>query len=239
MVPGSAVFLLVLLLSSCLFSQAQTPVPTASTAQAQASPSPQPTPHPSPSPMPKRFTPEAPFEVGAIISGVTGTGLGNDFGVGGRITYFYEEDAGGEADALSAVEAEIQYMPVDKAPDVFHGGHALEMLAGGTFVVGDRNENLGARLRGGFVRSSNAVTQLTTGPTGTQVATRFGAITTPVLEFGLLMEYFGPNRKSSWGWRADIGDLVLFYPDVPARGFEVRHHFQASMALVYRFPKKK
>ncbi len=189
--------------------------------------------------MPKRFKPESPFDAGLVVSGVTGTGLGNDFGVGGRITYFYEEEAGGEADALSALEAEIQYMPVDKAPDVLHGGHALEALAGGTLVVGDRYANLGAKLRGGFVRSSNAVTQLIAGPAGTQVPARFGAVTTPVLEFGLLMEFFGPNRKNPWGWRADVGDLVLFYPDVPARGFEVRHHLQASLALVYRFPKKK
>src|SRR6185312_12949636 len=95
-----------------------------------------------------------------VVTGLQGNGLGNDLGIGGRFTYTYSEYSDSEISTVSAVEGEINWLAVDKAPDVFHGGRALLALAGITESVGDTSERIGVKLGTGFVRSSNAVTRL-------------------------------------------------------------------------------
>lgn len=56
-----------------------------------------------------------------VASGLQGNGLGNDLGIGGRFTYTYSEYDDSEISTVSALEAEINWFAVDKAPDVFHG----------------------------------------------------------------------------------------------------------------------
>jgi hypothetical protein len=184
--------------------------------------------------------PDPKFQFAGVLSGFTGNGIGNDFGIGGRFSYTYTEDPGGDVGTLTALEAEVNWLPVNKARDVFHGGRALEVLLGVTPSVGDTGERVGVKLRSGFIRSSQAVTDLTsiTTPSGTQfVPSRVGPITNPVLEFGALYERF--QGDGHWGLRFDVGDLMVFYPDLPARGFRVRQHLEASVALTYRFPMKR
>ena len=171
-----------------------------------------------------------------VASGLQGNGLGNDLGIGGRFTYTYSEYDDSEISTVSALEAEINWFAVDKAPDVFHGGQALLGLAGLTESVGDTSERIGVKLRPGFIRSNNAVTRLNQAADGRFVPARFGAITNPVLDLGVLVEAYPGNRH--WGFRVDVGDLVAFYPDLPARGFRVRHQLAASIALNYHFFSK-
>jgi len=208
----------------------------ASWMMAQSTQQPPPRPSPSPRKLPPTFRPDDPYEVSAVVTGLQGNGLGNDFGIRGRFTYTYSEHDDSEIGTVSALEAEINWLPVNKAPDVFHGGRALLALAGITESVGDTSERIGIKLGTGFVRSSNAVTRLSQATDGSLTPARFGATTNPVLDLGVLVEAYPRNHH--WGFRVDVGDLLAFYPDLPARGFRVRHQLAASIALNYHFLSK-
>src|SRR6185437_13095560 len=74
----------------------------ASWMMAQSTQQPPPRPSPSPRKLPPTFRPDDPYEVSAVVTGLQGNGLGNDFGSGGRFTYTYSEHDDSEIGTVSA-----------------------------------------------------------------------------------------------------------------------------------------
>lgn len=172
------------------------------------------------------------FEVSPVFSGIAGTGIGGNVGVGGRLTYTFSHDyPGSELPGVIALDGELNWLPVNKTPGLFNGGRALEGLFGAHIGIGDLQDRLALRLGSGFVRSDRVIR----GVSSTGTADRITRFTNPVIHFGLLYERY--RRESHWGMRFDAGDVIVIYPDVVGTTtFKGRNNFQASAALVYRFP---
>lgn len=188
------------------------------------------------------------LEIGAQFSAL---GLNRQFdtqiepGFGGRVTYNLTENF--------ALEAEVNFFPQRRFRNFRAGGRAVQGLFGTKFGKRYRKFGIFGKARPGFISFSESLFELI--PSGTvfdpalPLNFRTQRLTHFAADLGGVLEFY-PSRRVLL--RLDAGDTIIRYGDttintfllLPGQPFvplpqtlpgEVRHNFQISVGIGFRF----
>jgi hypothetical protein len=166
-------------------------------------------------------------------------------GFGGRVAYNLTENF--------ALEAEVNFFPRDRFRNFRVGGRAVQGLFGAKFGKRYKRFGIFGKARPGFISFSEGFSELI--PSGTvfdpaaQLNFRTQRLTHFAADLGGVLEYYASRRVLL---RLDAGDTIIRYGPTTINSFfllpgqpfvpspqtlpgEVRHNFQLSTGIGFRF----